>query len=202
MKTTTSFLLLGLFLLAARSAPAAPYPGVSAERASVNAPAARSWPTAVWRTGSEMIVWGGDGSAPSLQRRRALQSGGQQLDGGAHHRRARRARPSHGGVDGQRDDRLGRRQPTAAPVNDGGRYNPTANSWTAVPTTGAPAARCDHTAVWTGSEMIVWGGYGGSQLFERRRALQSGGQQLDGDADHRRARRARFITRRCGRAAR
>ena len=26
-------------------------------------------------------------------------------------------------------------------------------------TTGAPAARGYHTAVWTGSEMIVWGGY-------------------------------------------
>ena len=44
--------------------------------------------------------------------------------------------------------------------NDGGRYNPVANTWTALPTTGAPAARYSHTAVWTGSEMIVWGGYG------------------------------------------
>jgi N-acetylneuraminic acid mutarotase len=42
---------------------------------------------------------------------------------------------------------------------DGGRYNPTANSWTALPTSGAPVARHDHTAVWPGSEMIVWGGY-------------------------------------------
>jgi N-acetylneuraminic acid mutarotase len=45
--------------------------------------------------------------------------------------------------------------------NDGGSYNPTANSWTAVTTTGAPAARREHTAVWTGSEMIVWGGRSG-----------------------------------------
>ena len=43
-------------------------------------------------------------------------------------------------------------------LNDGGRYNPAANSWTAVTTNGAPAARAMHTAVWTGSEMIVWGG--------------------------------------------
>ena len=28
-------------------------------------------------------------------------------------------------------------------------------------TSGAPAARVRHTAVWTGSEMIVWGGYSG-----------------------------------------
>jgi N-acetylneuraminic acid mutarotase len=30
--------------------------------------------------------------------------------------------------------------------------------WTATSTTNAPAARTAHTAVWTGSEMIVWGG--------------------------------------------
>ena len=43
-------------------------------------------------------------------------------------------------------------------MNTGGRYHPAGNSWTAVTTTGAPAARRNHTAVWTGSEMIVWGG--------------------------------------------
>jgi hypothetical protein len=32
------------------------------------------------------------------------------------------------------------------------------DSWTATSTTNAPAARELHTAVWTGSEMIVWGG--------------------------------------------
>ena len=37
-------------------------------------------------------------------------------------------------------------------------------TWTATSTTNAPAARASHTAVWTGSEMIVWGGYGGSYL--------------------------------------
>jgi N-acetylneuraminic acid mutarotase len=50
-------------------------------------------------------------------------------------------------------------------LNDGGRYNPTANSWTAVSSSGAPAARDEHTAVWTGSEMIVWGGNDGSSYF-------------------------------------
>ncbi len=42
--------------------------------------------------------------------------------------------------------------------NDGSRYNPVSNSWTALPAAGAPSARRGHTAVWTGSEMIVWGG--------------------------------------------
>ena len=46
----------------------------------------------------------------------------------------------------------------ASALNTGGRYNPGTDSWTAMSTTNAPAARCCHTAVWTGSEMIVWGG--------------------------------------------
>jgi hypothetical protein len=44
-------------------------------------------------------------------------------------------------------------------TNTGARYNPTANSWNAMSTTSAPSARLYHTAVWTGSAMIVWGGY-------------------------------------------
>src|SRR6266550_2544642 len=38
----------------------------------------------------------------------------------------------------------------------------TDDTWTATSTTSAPAARADHTAVWTGTEMIVWGGFNGS----------------------------------------
>jgi hypothetical protein len=42
---------------------------------------------------------------------------------------------------------------------NGGIYNPATDSWTAIDTSGAPLGRVGHTAVWTGSEMIVWGGY-------------------------------------------
>jgi hypothetical protein len=35
----------------------------------------------------------------------------------------------------------------------------TNDTWTATSTDGAPSARRNHTAVWTGSEMIIWGGY-------------------------------------------
>jgi hypothetical protein len=45
-------------------------------------------------------------------------------------------------------------------ANTGGRYNPTTDSWTDTSITNAPSARANHTAVWTGSEMIVWGGAG------------------------------------------
>ena len=35
----------------------------------------------------------------------------------------------------------------------------TDDTWTATTTANAPVARTGHTAVWTGSEMIVWGGF-------------------------------------------
>ena len=42
--------------------------------------------------------------------------------------------------------------------NTGGRYNPSTDSWTSTSSIGAPFARSGHTAIWTGSEMLVWGG--------------------------------------------
>jgi len=39
-------------------------------------------------------------------------------------------------------------------------------------TTGAPTGRYDHTATWTGSRMIVWGGTSGS-------AFNTGGQYFE-----------------------
>src|SRR5260370_42626253 len=42
--------------------------------------------------------------------------------------------------------------------NSGGTYSAAADSWVATTTNNAPSARGSHTAVWTGSEMIVWGG--------------------------------------------
>src|SRR5439155_10380403 len=45
------------------------------------------------------------------------------------------------------------------------RYTPATNSWTATSTTNAPDARDSHTAIWTGSEMIVWGGTDIFDLF-------------------------------------
>src|SRR5207253_3025481 len=39
------------------------------------------------------------------------------------------------------------------------------DTWTPTSLINAPAARLNHTAVWTGSEMIVWGGGDGSNVF-------------------------------------
>ncbi|HSN77403.1 MAG TPA: hypothetical protein VL334_20220 [Anaerolineae bacterium] len=43
-------------------------------------------------------------------------------------------------------------------MQNGGRYNPFMDTWTPTSLVGAPSSRLYHTAVWTGSEMIIWGG--------------------------------------------
>jgi N-acetylneuraminic acid mutarotase len=50
-------------------------------------------------------------------------------------------------------------------LNTGGQYDPVGNSWSATATAGAPTGRSSHTAVWTGTKMIVWGGVDGPSYF-------------------------------------
>ena len=63
---------------------------------------------------------------------------------------------------------------TLPEIVDMGESVCTADTWTATTTANVPSARWGHTAVWTGSEMIVWGGaYQAAPLFEHRRQIQS-----------------------------
>jgi hypothetical protein len=48
-----------------------------------------------------------------------------------------------------------------AEVGNGARYRPNSDAWLPVSDTSAPSPRWSHAAVWTGSEMIVWGGNSG-----------------------------------------
>jgi N-acetylneuraminic acid mutarotase len=48
----------------------------------------------------------------------------------------------------------------SGPVASGARYNPVTDTWS--PMQDAPIVRGGHTAIWTGTEMIVWGG----ELFD------------------------------------
>src|SRR6202008_3241258 len=50
-------------------------------------------------------------------------------------------------------------------LNSGGRYNPSTDSWTATSLTNAPTGRWYPTAVWTGTQMIVWGGEDGQGSY-------------------------------------
>ena len=46
-------------------------------------------------------------------------------------------------------------------LNDGKRYNRVSNVWAEMPAT-VPTPRYNHTAVWTGNELIIWGGNNGT----------------------------------------
>lgn len=45
------------------------------------------------------------------------------------------------------------------------------NTWSPTAVNPPPSARYWHTAVWTGTEMIVWGGMEWHELFQHRRTL-------------------------------
>ena len=122
---------------------------------SVNAPAGfANLNSAVW-TGSEMIVWGGNAetsggrydpstdswtsistvNAPSDRTDfTVIWTGSEMIVWG-------------GSFNSGRDF-----------LSTGARYNPATDTWTATSTINAPSKRRQHTAIWTGSEMIVWGG--------------------------------------------
>jgi N-acetylneuraminic acid mutarotase len=135
-----------------------------------SAPTARLNHTAVW-TGSEMIVWGGGRAVNTI-----LNDGGRYNPAG----NSWTAVPTNG-APARRDSHTAVWTGSEMIIwggsywnvwdhathylNNGGRYNPAANSWTAVPTNGAPAVRQHHTAVWTGSEIIVYGGQGDSGVL-------------------------------------
>ncbi len=55
----------------------------------------------------------------------------------------------------------GRSSDYATEYGDGARYNPATSTWQPISMAGAPGPRFGHTAVWTGNEMIVWGGGAG-----------------------------------------
>ena len=132
---------------------------------TVNAPVGRPGSTAVW-AGTEMIVWGGYSFATQT----FFVSGGRYdpiADRWTTIALAPSARAAHTAVwDGRRMivwggyDLPGSTQ--VRYLNTGEIYDPSTNSWTPMSTTGAPNGRRGHSAVWTGREMIVWGGVGNS----------------------------------------
>ena len=44
-------------------------------------------------------------------------------------------------------------------LGTGGRYDPVADVWTVTSPWGAPLPRYAHTATWTGTWMVIWGGF-------------------------------------------
>lgn len=143
-----------------------PVKGIWRPVASSSAPSARDSSYAVW-TGKEVFVWGG----------------WSLIDGGLYNPAEDSWRPVSPapGV-------LGRRMGTViwtgkwviiwggfhqdlvtgllTPLGDGVMYDPEASTWSPVAMVGAPSPRSRHTAVWTGTHMIVWGGVEASNYAE------------------------------------
>ena len=127
---------------------------------------------AIW-SGSKMIIWGGlDAEGVPLNTGAALNPADATWTA-LPTLNAPSARFGHstiwtggkmivfGGADSETDHSAGHL------FNDGAIYDPTTNTWTPLPTQGAPEVRLRHGAVWTGSEMLVFSGegVGGTQLL-------------------------------------
>ena len=125
-------------------------------------PAARAGHTAVW-TGTEMIVWGGNGPGGDDE---PFDTGGRYdpaTDGWAATSigvDVPSARGGHSAVwTGEEMIVWGGRDGDELPLNTGGRYDPALDTWVGTDAVDdVPDKRSSHTAVWTGTEMIVWGG--------------------------------------------
>ena len=148
--------------------PAAPIAaqGTWAPTDIVGAPSARGGHTAVW-TGSKMIIWGGSGV--SHQNTGGIYDPATDTWTAMSTTNAPSGRQDHTAVwTGSKMIVWGGSSRTGAGAtyyyNTGGIYDPATDRWTATSTVNAPWHRTLHTAVWTGSRMIVWGGYGVSSL--------------------------------------
>jgi N-acetylneuraminic acid mutarotase len=146
-----------------------------------NAPSPRYLAMSAW-TGRELLVWGGQGE------------GQQFLGDGARYdpaedrwtRMASAGAPSPrryaatvwtgsewvlwGGDEYNHGERV---------FADGARYHPLTNTWRSVTSRGAPDGRYTAHTVWTGTDMIVWGGLGcgaGGVRTQDPRLCQDGGR--------------------------
>jgi len=144
---------------------------------ATGAPAARIGHSAVW-TGTHMIVWGGQGLTDGAAYDPVADSWSPLPATGAP--AAREQSPAvwtgkemviWGGFGG-----FGGTPPTRIYLQDGAAYDPASRTWRTLPAPGAPGKRSEHTAVWTGSEVLVWGGISTATVLDTPwTLLDSGG---------------------------
>ena len=128
-------------------------------RAPPMRPLPENYHTAVW-TGSEMIVWGGVNISGYLNTGGRYDPGTNSWTATSTTNAPAAPRRSHGSVDRQRNDRLGRERPRPHVEH---RRQIQSRHRQLDSHQHHQRAHCprNHTAVWTGSEMIVWGGSDG-----------------------------------------
>jgi hypothetical protein len=125
----------------------------------------------VW-TGSEMIVWGGtDGSLRGTNYGARYNPTTDSWNPTAITTETPSSRFAHSAV-WNGDEMIvwgGAVDEVFLGLNNGSSYNPITDSWLSVGLTGeCPTERLYHSAIWTGNEMVVWGGLHAA-------ALRSGG---------------------------
>jgi hypothetical protein len=134
---------------------------------TIGAPAPRYLHTAVW-SGAHMIVWGGYDGTDNL------------LSGGKYDPAADTWAPTNtGSAPSERREHTAAWNGTRmivyggfgfdgvgnAYLADGKAYDPMGDAWEDLPSPGAPAARARHVAAWSGTELILWGGYDGTDFL-------------------------------------
>lgn len=143
---------------------------------SINAPSPRFHHFAKW-TGAEMIIWGGRSSCYGC-----YQTTGAKYDPATNtwttisNINAPAGRTMNDGQDGSgefMDNSIwtgsefiiwGGHQDNTSPstfLSTGGKYNPASNTWQSIPAPPADVltARSGHSMVWTGSEILIFGGF-------------------------------------------
>jgi hypothetical protein len=137
--------------------------------ALTNTPSARSEHSAVW-TGSAMIVWGGMNTSGVTVKTGGIYDPGTDTwslssltSGSGSNTPSARYRHTAVWTGTKMIVWGGSPSGAAGGLNNGGRYNPGSDQWELTTLTNAtglyvPTGRQLHSVVWTGSEMIVWGG--------------------------------------------
>jgi uncharacterized repeat protein (TIGR02543 family) len=158
---------------------------------TTNAPAARYYATAVWTgatgstaTANKMLVWGGADDAFNGHNSGGIYDPATNSWTAMNATNAPTGRVMHSAVwTGNTGNVLtsykmivfgGEGPPSVNTVSDGGIYDPATNTWTTLAASTTAGSRAAHAAVWTGSEMIVYGGHTGSSL-----AATSGGARYN-----------------------
>ena len=114
-----------------------------------DAPSPHAADATVW-TGTEMLVWGGAADGTGTRYNPATNSWHAMTATGA-------PAPRHAPAvwTGTEMIFIG-----GDNLSDGGRYNPTTDAWVIIPATGGPGPRSNHVVAWSGTEVLVWGGFG------------------------------------------
>ncbi len=125
-----------------------------------NAPCEREHHTAIW-TGSKLIIWGGNRGYGESFCSGALYDPLTNTWIAMDSVNAPSPRFFHTAVwTGNKMIVWGGAFTSAEiPLRSGGIYDPVSNSWAPLDSINAPAPRSFHSALWTGSKMLIWGGW-------------------------------------------